>query len=172
MTAVLSATHFRTAMKEPTRPGWDLAMSPACNPTAASCLARSPRKARLFEEHLGGAAETIDRLVRTSPEGEVEVTAGFLKHRVKANWKFILENECDGYHPAFVHSSIFGVADSAIGTLYGGKSTAVTRDYGNGHTEIDLRPEFRKRDQPLELVRHQRGAIAGLYVADEGRLRR
>jgi fatty-acyl-CoA synthase len=25
----------------------------------------------------------------------------------------------------------------------------VTRDYGNGHTEIDLRPEFRKRDQPL-----------------------
>src|SRR5882757_1058999 len=102
-----------------------------------------------LEEHLGGAAETIDRLVRTSPEGEVEVTAGFLKHRVKANWKFILENECDGYHPAFVHSSIFNVADSAVGTLYGGKSTAVTRDYGNGHTEIDLRPEFRKRDQPL-----------------------
>ena len=102
-----------------------------------------------LEEHLGGAAETIDRLVRFSPEGEVEVTAGFLKHRVKANWKFILENECDGYHPAFVHSSIFGVADSAIGKLYGGASTAVTRDYGNGHTEIDLRPEFRKRDAPM-----------------------
>lgn len=100
-------------------------------------------------EHLGGAAETIDRLVQTSPEGEVEITAGFLKHRVKANWKFILENECDGYHPAFVHQSIFGVADSAIGKLYGAKSTAVTRDYGNGHTEIDLRPEFRLRDQPL-----------------------
>ncbi|MFQ3459897.1 Rieske 2Fe-2S domain-containing protein, partial [Bradyrhizobium sp. UFLA01-814] len=49
-----------------------------------------------LKEHLGGAAETIDRLVRTSPEGEVEITAGFLKHRVKANWKFILENECDG----------------------------------------------------------------------------
>jgi fatty-acyl-CoA synthase len=102
-----------------------------------------------LEEHLGGAAETIDRLVRSSPEGEVEVTAGFLKHRVKANWKFILENECDGYHPAFVHSSIFGVADSAIGKLYGGASTALTRDYGNGHTEIDLRPEFRKRDAPM-----------------------
>ena len=48
---------------------------------------------------------------RKSQRPEVEVTAGFLKHRVKANWKFILENECDGYHPAFVHSSIFGVAD-------------------------------------------------------------
>jgi phenylpropionate dioxygenase-like ring-hydroxylating dioxygenase large terminal subunit len=102
-----------------------------------------------LEEHLGGAAETIDRLVMSSPEGEVEVTAGFLKHRVKANWKFILENECDGYHPAFVHSSIFSVADSGIGNLYGSRSTALTRDYGNGHTEIDLRPEFRRIGKPL-----------------------
>ncbi|MFO1168711.1 MAG: aromatic ring-hydroxylating dioxygenase subunit alpha [Rhodoblastus sp.] len=102
-----------------------------------------------LEEHLGGAAETIDRLCDNAPEGEIEITAGFLKHRVKANWKFILENETDGYHPAFVHSSIFSVADSAIGGLYGAKSTALTRDYGNGHTELDLRPEFRKRDQLL-----------------------
>ncbi len=102
-----------------------------------------------LEEHLGGAKETIDRLVNTSPEGEIEVTAGFLKHRVKANWKFVLENECDGYHPAFVHSSIFNVAESGIGSLYGAKSTAVTRDYGNGHTEVDLRPEFRRLGKPL-----------------------
>jgi phenylpropionate dioxygenase-like ring-hydroxylating dioxygenase large terminal subunit len=102
-----------------------------------------------LEEHLGGAAETIDRLCLTSPQGEIEITAGFLKHRVKANWKFILENETDGYHPAFVHSSIFSVAESGIGGLYGAKSTAVTRDFGNGHTEVDLRPEFRKRDVPL-----------------------
>jgi phenylpropionate dioxygenase-like ring-hydroxylating dioxygenase large terminal subunit len=102
-----------------------------------------------LEEHLGGAVETIDRLVRTSPEGEVEITAGFLKHRTKANWKFVLENECDGYHPAFVHQSIFNVAQSGIASLYGADSTAVTRDYGNGHTEVDLRPEFRKIGQPL-----------------------
>ena len=61
----------------------------------------------------------------------------------------MLENESDGYHPAFVHASIFGVADSGIGTLYSGDSTAVTRDFGNGHTENDLRPEFRKRGAPL-----------------------
>src|SRR5262245_51125289 len=102
-----------------------------------------------LEEHLGGATETIDRLVETSPEGEIEVTAGFLKHRVKANWKFVLENECDGYHPAFVHASIFNVSDSGIGALYGARSTALTRDYGNGHTEIDLRPEFRRLGKPL-----------------------
>lgn len=100
-------------------------------------------------EHLGGAKDTLDRLAINSPEGEVELSAGFLQHRVKANWKFVMENETDGDHPAFVHASIFGVSDSELGTHYGAKSTALTRDYGNGHTEIDLRPEFRQRGAPL-----------------------
>lgn len=100
-------------------------------------------------EHLGGAAEMIDRLCANGPEGEIELSCGFLQHKVKANWKFVVENETDGYHPAFTHSSIFGVADSGISGLYGDKSTALARDYGNGHTEMDLRPEFRKFDEPL-----------------------
>ncbi len=102
-----------------------------------------------LEEHLGGAAEMLDRVCLTSPEGEIEITTGFLKHKTQSNWKFLVENETDGYHPAFVHSSIFGVADSGIGDLYGDKSTALVRDYGNGHTEVDLRPEFRKFDEPM-----------------------
>ncbi|HWS63666.1 MAG TPA: aromatic ring-hydroxylating dioxygenase subunit alpha [Steroidobacteraceae bacterium] len=100
-------------------------------------------------EHLGGALEVFDRLVALSPEGEIEVTAGFLQHKVAANWKLMLENETDGYHPSFVHSSIFGVADSGIGKLYSRNSAALSRDYGNGHTECDLRPQFRKLDVPL-----------------------
>lgn len=103
-----------------------------------------------LEEHLGGARDSIDQMLDNSPEGELELTAGFLQHRTKANWKFMLENETDGYHPAFVHSSIFSVADSAIGSLYGPESTALTRDFGNGHTEFDLRPEWRRRGNPLE----------------------
>ncbi len=102
-----------------------------------------------LEEHLGPAMQSIDALCETSPEGEVEITAGFLKHKVKANWKFLVENETDGYHPSFVHASIFEVAQSGIGSLYGSDSTAVSRDFGNGHTENDLRPEFRKRDVSL-----------------------
>lgn len=102
-----------------------------------------------LEEYLGGARDAIDRLCETSPEGEVEITAGFLKHRAKANWKFLVENETDGYHPQFVHASIFQVAKSGIGDLYGSKSTAVSRDMGMGHTENDLRPEFRLRDKPM-----------------------
>jgi len=100
-------------------------------------------------EHLGAAAEAFDRLARLSPEGEVELTAGWLKHRVRANWKMLLENETDGYHPQFVHSSIFSVAQSGIGDLYSDASIALSRDLGKGHTEADLRPEFRRRGVPL-----------------------
>ncbi|MEP6720295.1 MAG: aromatic ring-hydroxylating dioxygenase subunit alpha, partial [Variovorax sp.] len=52
-----------------------------------------------LEEHLGAAKDALDALCLTSPEGEVEITAGFLKHKVKSNWKFLVENETDGYHP-------------------------------------------------------------------------
>jgi fatty-acyl-CoA synthase len=100
-------------------------------------------------DHLGGAKRTLDQVCDNSPTGELDLTAGFLRHKTRANWKFILENECDGYHPAFVHSSIFSVADSAIATLYGNDAVAVTRSFGNGHTEVDPRPEFRRRDSPL-----------------------
>lgn len=102
-----------------------------------------------LKEHLGEAAGEIDRLVRLSPEGKVELTAGWLKHRTKANWKLLAENETDGYHPQFVHSSIFSVTGSTIGPLYGENSTAVTRNLGNGHSENDLRPEFRKLAEPM-----------------------
>lgn len=103
-----------------------------------------------LEEHLGGAKASIDQLLENSPEGELDLTAGFLQHRTKANWKFMLENETDGYHPAFVHGSVFQVTDSGIGKLYGPESTALTRDFGNGHTEFDLRPEWRRIGKPLE----------------------
>ena len=100
-------------------------------------------------EHLGDAAGEIDRLTRLSPEGKVELTAGWLQHTSRANWKLLAENETDGYHPQFVHGSIFGVTGSAIGPLYSDSSTAVTRDLGNGHSENDLRPEFRKFAEPM-----------------------
>ena len=59
------------------------------------------------------------------------------------------ENETDGYHPQFVHGSIFGVTGSPIGALYSDSSIAVTRDLGKGHSENDLRPEFRKFAEPM-----------------------
>jgi phenylpropionate dioxygenase-like ring-hydroxylating dioxygenase large terminal subunit len=102
-----------------------------------------------LSEHLGAAAGELDRLARLSPEGVVELTAGWLRHRTRANWKLLAENETDGYHPQFVHGSIFSVTGSPIGALYSDSSTAVTRDLGGGHSENDLRPEFRKFAEPM-----------------------
>ncbi len=79
----------------------------------------------------------------------MSLDAGWLRHRTKANWKFLAENETDGYHPQFVHGSIFGVTGSPIGALYSDSSTAVTRNLGGGHSENDLRPEFRGFAEPM-----------------------
>jgi fatty-acyl-CoA synthase len=100
-------------------------------------------------EHLGGAAAELTRLVQLSPEGALRLRAGWLRHRAAANWKFLVENETDGYHPQFVHGSIFRVAGSGIGELYGERSAAVTRAFENGHSENDLRPELRRGGRPL-----------------------
>ena len=129
-----------------------------------------------LDEHLGAAKGAIDALCLNSPTGEVEITAGFLKHKVRANWKFLVENETDGYHPGFVHASIFEVAQSGIGTLYSSESAAVSRDFGGGHTENDLRPEFRQRGVPLgwfgttaEKLPAYTQQMQAAYGADEAR---
>ncbi len=115
-------------------------------------------------EHLGGAAGELDRLARLSPDGEVEITAGWLRHRTRANWKLLAENETDGYHPQFVHGSIFSVTGSPIGALYSDKSAAVTRDLGHGHSENDLRPEFRRFAEPMRWFGTTEDKLPG-YVA-------
>jgi phenylpropionate dioxygenase-like ring-hydroxylating dioxygenase large terminal subunit len=115
-------------------------------------------------EHLGAAAGEIDRLVRLSPEGRVKLTAGWLAHATAANWKLLAENETDGYHPQFVHGSIFGVTGSPIGALYSDSSAAVTRDLGGGHSENDLRPEFRKQGEPMRWFGTTESRVPG-YVA-------
>ena len=44
------------------------------------------------------SCEMIDRLCDLSPKGEIELRAGWLRHRVRANWKIAAENVCDFYH--------------------------------------------------------------------------
>jgi fatty-acyl-CoA synthase len=102
-----------------------------------------------LQEHLGAAAGEIDRLVSLSPEGEVELKTGWVRHLTRANWKLLAENETDGYHPQFVHGSVFAATNSPIGALYTERSWAKNRDLGGGHSELDLRPEFRRRDSPM-----------------------
>ena len=80
----------------------------------------------------------IDRLCDLSPVGEIELRAGWLRHRVRANWKIAAENVCDFYHPQVTHASS-GLTDVPAG-FFSDSSGAVTRDLGNGHGEVDYRP--------------------------------
>lgn len=81
-----------------------------------------------LDEHLGPAKrEVFDRLCDLSPQGEVEIQAGWLKHRVDANWKMMMENVCDFYHPSFTHKAALSERP------YLGQ---VVRDLGNGHADI------------------------------------
>jgi Ring hydroxylating alpha subunit (catalytic domain) len=64
-----------------------------------------------------------------------------------------------------VHGSIFGVTGSTIGPLYSDSSTAVTRDLGNGHSENDLRPEFRKFAEPMRWFGTTESRVPGYVTA-------
>lgn len=102
-----------------------------------------------LEEHLGHARTLIDQSCDLSPEGEIDLSAGWVRHRYKANWKMLLENDTDGYHLSFVHAAFLRAVDSH----YDGSTTnepeikSILRDWGNGHTEIDFTPGY---TQPLE----------------------
>jgi nitrite reductase/ring-hydroxylating ferredoxin subunit len=112
-------------------------------------------------EHLGIATRLIDRSCDLSPVGEIELTAGWVKHRCAANWKALPENDSDGYHLGFVHRSLFMTVRSQYQRVVGDERTikAVVRDWGNGHMEIDWSPGYQG---PFEWL----GGASGAAVAD------
>ena len=103
-------------------------------------------------EHLGRATALIDRAVDLSPEGELDLQAGWLQHRFKANWKMLPENDCDGYHVETTHASFMQATDSQAMDLTtdAGAVDPVVRDWGNGHMEIDFNVAYRARNNPFE----------------------
>ncbi len=102
-------------------------------------------------EHLGSATALIDRACDLSPEGELELQAGWLKHKFKANWKMLPENDCDGYHVETTHSSFMTATDSqAVDLIAESPVEPVVRDWGNGHMEIDFNVAYRARNKPFE----------------------
>lgn len=102
-----------------------------------------------LEDSLGAAAAELDRLADLSPEGELTLTAGWLRHHARGNWKLLYENDIDGYHPLFVHESVLKVSDSPVGDLYSDRSAVLTRDLGSGHSDKDMRPTYRDFGKPL-----------------------
>ncbi len=100
-------------------------------------------------DHLGIASRLIDRACDLSPEGELDLSAGWVKHRYMSNWKMIPENDTDGYHLGFVHRSVLRSAGSQYQLFIGEESgnKGLLRDWGNGHTEIEFSSGYK---QPFE----------------------
>jgi phenylpropionate dioxygenase-like ring-hydroxylating dioxygenase large terminal subunit len=97
-------------------------------------------------QHLGRAAEQIDRFVAFSSGEEVLVDGGASKYDLRANWKLPIENAVDGYHAITLHASyiglleerarVAGAADNYKGQ-FAGSQFAATRDLGGGHVMLD-----------------------------------
>jgi len=99
-----------------------------------------------LDDHLGSAKKLIDRACDLSPEGEIELTAGWVRHRFHANWKMLPENDTDGYHLGFTHAGFIKVIQSQYEnfTVDENKVDGVLRDWGNGHTEIDFAQGYKR----------------------------
>jgi phenylpropionate dioxygenase-like ring-hydroxylating dioxygenase large terminal subunit len=62
-----------------------------------------------LREHLGSAAEYIDRFMDHVPGHSLQLTRDAHRLRHDGNWKLQVENTLDGYHANFTHKSFFGV---------------------------------------------------------------
>ncbi len=111
-------------------------------------------------EHLGRSTALIDRSCDLAPEGEVELTAGWVRHRCAGNWKMLPENDSDGYHLGFVHRALFRTVRMQYQRVVGEEQAikAVVRDWGQGHIEIDWSPGY---EGPFEWL----GGASGPQVA-------
>ena len=120
-------------------------------------------------DHLGpGGQGLLDRLCDLSPTGSIDLSAGWIGHRVRSNWKMWPESDNDGYHLNWVHSSMVAAApdtyyqDVVLGGETGNRSLAV--DWGNGHVELDFRPSY---DRELAWLGTSRDKVAPYCAALE-----
>jgi p-cumate 2,3-dioxygenase subunit alpha len=86
-------------------------------------------------EYLADAAYLID-LVADQSESGMDLVVGTHQYTMKANWKLLMENSCDGYHGFTVHQTYFEMMMN-LGVTPGLVATPDDRgraiDLGNGH---------------------------------------
>ena len=63
-----------------------------------------------FEEFFGESLSSLDNMVDRAPEGRLEVVGSPLRYMHNCNWKMLIENQTDTYHPMIVHKSSAGAA--------------------------------------------------------------
>ncbi|CAM2163402.1 hypothetical protein BO443_110271 [Burkholderia orbicola] len=93
-----------------------------------------------FEHFIAPVRPAIDRLLKLSPNGKVDLTAGRIGHRLRCNWKMAVESQVDNYHANTVHQSLL----EAIPNAFDQEEDFYVRHLGAGHTELDFRPQYEK----------------------------
>jgi phenylpropionate dioxygenase-like ring-hydroxylating dioxygenase large terminal subunit len=96
-----------------------------------------------LDEHLGdGGRELLDWVSDLSPIGELSISAGWLGQEVASNWKMWAESDLDGYHLGTLHTSQWRVVPDTQyeAAVMAGENvvTAMSRDRGNGHVELEF----------------------------------
>ncbi len=61
-----------------------------------------------FEDYFGDALSSIDNMVDRSPEGRLEIVGNPLRYINNCNWKMLVDNQTDSFHPMVVHFSSAG----------------------------------------------------------------
>jgi phenylpropionate dioxygenase-like ring-hydroxylating dioxygenase large terminal subunit len=119
-------------------------------------------------EHLGASTRAFDRLLALSPNGRLDISAGWLKHHQRCNWKMVMENNVDGYHALFTHQSVYEAVRPAKVSHQPSKVDVLVRDLGGGHAEIDYAEEYTKLDEEFVWFgRAPRAALDGYVAAME-----
>jgi len=161
-----------------TKKNYGLSQVPRCASYRGFVFASLTAEGMSLDEHLGSAKALIDRACELSPVGKVELSAGWLKHRYRANWKMLPENDTDGYHLGFTHAAFLKVIGSQYQQFTGDEKhiKAILRDWGNGHTEIEWAPGYRQPfdwfgGDPGEKIARYKVAMEEQYGKDGARQR-
>ena len=67
-----------------------------------------------IETYLAGGRGPFDDWIDRYDGGEIRVT-GTPRYRMAANWKFVTDNQGDGYHPAYSHLSLLAMTSQRYG---------------------------------------------------------
>lgn len=118
-----------------------------------------------LREHLGRSVDAFDRLLDLSPTHKIQLSAGWMKHQQRCNWKMVMENNVDGYHALFTHQSVYDAVKEAKVSHQPGKVDVLVRDLGGGHGEIDYQEEYTKLDEEFVWYGRMARAAAPGYVS-------
>lgn len=91
-----------------------------------------------LETFLGDATHVIDHVAEQSTTG-MQIVPGTHNYSMRANWKLLMENSCDGYHGFTVHQTYFEMMLNLGVTpgLAAEKGNGAGYDLGNGNAVVE-----------------------------------